>query len=50
MIKKFVGCSLRLHEYLFDAAQKRPLRMLEVTTGETPESVADRIEKLLDGT
>jgi 2-phosphoglycerate kinase len=49
MIQKFVERSLRLEAYLNDAAQKRPLRMLEVTTELTPESIADRVEKLFDG-
>jgi 2-phosphoglycerate kinase len=46
MITKFVERSLRLNQYLFEAANERSLRLLEVATAEPLHVLADRIEAL----
>jgi hypothetical protein len=43
---KIVGRSLRLNEYLFEAAKQRQLRLLDVSMEESPQVLADRIETL----
>jgi hypothetical protein len=47
MITKFVARSLRFNEQLCDAGKTRPLRLVHVSGGESPGTVADRIEERL---
>lgn len=46
MIRKFVERSLRLNEYLLEAAKRRSLALLDVAAAEPPNLIADRIEAL----
>jgi hypothetical protein len=47
MIERFVARSLRLNEHVREAARRKPLKLVPVRVGDSPEAIADRIEALL---